>query len=67
MNLALTTSHMLYGQALKLCDPETKCDASKRLPGKINNKVNNFLDRWKNEFLVNLHERQKTTQTNVNR
>ena len=65
INLALTPSHMLYEQALKLCDREIKFDASKRLlPDKINNKVNHFLDRWKNEFLVNLHERQKTKHPN---
>ena len=39
---------MLYGQALKLCDPETNYDVSKMLLlNKINNTLNHFWDRWK--------------------
>ena len=56
---------MLSGRALKLCDPETNSDVSKMLlPSKINNIMNRFWDRWKNEFLVNLREYQKIKYPN---
>ena len=45
-------NHMLYGNALKLCDSWPNCDVSKiLLPGKINNIVNHFWDLWKKSIL----------------
>ena len=45
---------------MKLFDPETSSDVSKMLvPSKINNIVNHFWDRWKQEYLLNLREYQK--------
>ena len=45
--------NMLYGQALKLCDPETNSDVSKMLLlNKINNTLNHFWDRWKKEICI---------------
>ena len=56
---------MLYGRALKLCDPETSSNFSKMLlPSKINNIVSHFWDRWKKEYLVNLREYQKIKHPN---
>ena len=51
---------MLYGRALKLCDPEISSHVSKMLlPSKIDNIVNHFWDCWRKEYLVNLREYQK--------
>ena len=48
-----------------LFDPETSSDVSKMLvPSKINNIVNHFWDRWKQEYLVNLREYQKIKHPN---
>ena len=56
---------MLYGQSLRLFDPETSSDVSKMLlPSKINNIVNHFWDRWKKEYLVNMREYQKIKHPN---
>ena len=56
---------MLYGESLRLFDPETSSDVSKMLlPSKINNIVNHFWDRWKKEYLVNMREYQKIKHPN---
>ena len=50
---------------MRLFDPETSSDVSKMLvPSKINNIVNHFWDRWKQEYLVNLREYQKIKHPN---
>ena len=50
---------------MRLFDPETSSDVSKMLvPSKVNNIVNQFWDRWKKEYLVNLREYQKIKHPN---
>ena len=67
----LTPNHLLFGRQL-LCYSNTASTVVRNLTvlssttPKINHISNNFCQRWRHEYVVNLCETQRTSKLNIN-
>ena len=67
----LTLIHLLFGRQLLYYSNTTSTVVENltilsSTTDKINRISNHFWDRWKHEYVVNLHETQRTSKLNIN-